>query len=121
MTEEHRIQNEIRLALADSCILFRMNVGTGYTQDGRYFSTGVPKGFSDLFGFRKSDGRAVFIEVKTPKGRPTDQQKAFLSAMQKAGAIADICRSAEDARKLIEGHQSVRLDAEEHDGVPLSD
>ena len=46
MTEEHRIQNQIRLALAGSCILFRMNVGTGYTQDGRYFSTGVPKGFS---------------------------------------------------------------------------
>lgn len=103
MTPEHRIQNEIRLALADSCILFRMNVGTGYTHDGRYFSTGVPKGFSDLFGFRKSDGRAVFIEVKTPKGKPTDQQKQFLSAMQKAGAIAGICRSAEEARKLIEG------------------
>lgn len=70
MTPEHRIQNEIRLALADSCILFRMNVGTGYTHDGRYFSTGVPKGFSDLFGFRKSDGRAVFIEVKT--NEPTE-------------------------------------------------
>lgn len=102
MTEEHRIQNQIRLALADTCILFRMNVGTGYTQDGRYFSTGVPKGFSDLFGFRKSDGRAVFIEVKTLKGSVADQQKAFLSAMQKAGAIAGICRTAKEAMKLIE-------------------
>lgn len=103
MTEEHYIQNQIRLALADSCILFRMNVGTGYTQDGRYFSTGVPKGFSDLFGFRKSDGRAVFIEVKTPKGSVADQQLNFLSAMQKAGAIAGICRSAEEAEELIRG------------------
>lgn len=103
MTEEHKIQNEIRLALSDSCILFRMNVGTGYTQDGRYFNTGVPKGFSDLFGFRKSDGKAVFIEVKTPKGKPSTQQKIFLTAMQNAGAIAGICRSAEEAMKLVGG------------------
>ena len=56
MTEEHRIQNEIRLALSESCVIFRMNVGAMKTPDGRYFDTGVPKGFSDLFGFRKSDG-----------------------------------------------------------------
>lgn len=103
MTEEHRIQNEIRLALSDSCVIFRVNVGKVRTPDGRYFDAGVPQGFSDLFGFRKSDGTAVFIEVKTPKGRPTDQQKLFLAAMQKYGAIAGICRSAEDALKLIGG------------------
>lgn len=74
-----------------------------WEQDGRYFSTGVPKGFSDLFGFRKSDGQAVFIEVKIPSGRPSDQQKHFLSAMQKAGAIAGICRSVEEAEDLIRG------------------
>lgn len=103
MTEEHRIQNEIRLALADTCIIFRANVGTGCTEDGRYFSTGLPKGFSDLFGFRKSDGRAVFIEVKTAKGRPTKKQLNFLYTMNKNGAIAGICRSAEDALNLING------------------
>jgi hypothetical protein len=103
LTEEHRIQNEIRLALADTCIIFRMNVGKGYTADGRYFTTGVPKGFSDLFGFRKSDGKAVFIEVKTPTGRPTEQQKHFLETMREYGAIAGICRSAEDAIELTGG------------------
>lgn len=103
MTAEHKIQNEIRIALADSCILFRMNVGTGYTVDGRYFNTGVPKGFSDLFGFRKSDGRAVFIEVKTAKGKPSAEQVKFLETMRKSGAIAGVCRSAEDAVKLIQG------------------
>lgn len=103
MTAEHRIQNEIRTALADSCIIFRMNVGTGYTADGRYFNTGVPKGFPDLFGFRKSDGCAVFIEVKTPKRKPSAEQVKFLETMRKNGAIAGICRSAEDAVKLIQG------------------
>ena len=103
MTEEHEIQNEIRLALADTCMIFRGNVGAGCTKDGRYFSTGLPKGFSDLFGFRKSDGKAVFIEVKTPKGRPTKEQLDFLYTMNKNGAIAGLCRSAEDAINLIKG------------------
>lgn len=103
MTEEHRIQNEIRLALADTCVMFRINVGKGYTPDGRYFDTGVPKGFSDLFGVRKADGKAVFIEVKTFKGRPTDQQKNFLETMRKSGAIAGVCRSPEEAVQLVKG------------------
>lgn len=103
MTEEHRIQNEIRVALSPYCVIFRMNVGGCYTQDGRYFSTGVPKGFSDLFGFRKSDGKAVFIEVKTKSGRASREQKHFINQMILGGAIAGICRSADDALKLIGG------------------
>ena len=101
MTEEHRIQNEIRLALSPYCVIFRINVGQGHTPDGRYFDTGVPKGFSDLFGFRKSDGKAVFIEVKTPTGKPSQEQLKFIDTMRKNGAIAGICRSAEDAVNLI--------------------
>ena len=101
MTEEHKIMNEIRLGVADECVTFRANVGKGYTKDGRYFDTGLPVGFSDLFGVRKSDGRAVFIEVKTPKGRPTDKQLNFINQMKNHGAVAGICRSAEEAINLI--------------------
>lgn len=98
---EHEIQNDIRLEAAPYATLFRVNVGSGFTKDGRYFNTGVPSGFSDLFGVRKSDGRAVFIEVKTPKGRPTDKQINFINRMKEHGAIAGICRSSEEAIKLI--------------------
>ena len=101
MTEEHRIQNEIRTAVSPYAVIFRINVGKGRTVDGRYFETGVPKGFSDLFGVRKSDGRAVFIEVKTAKGKPSAEQKNFMKQMQKNGAIAGICRCPEDAVNLI--------------------
>ena len=101
MTEEHRIQNEIRTAVSPFCTIFRINVGKGRTPDGRYFETGVPKGFSDLFGVRKADGRAVFIEVKTKTGRVSQQQELFISAMKNAGAIAGICRSADEAVNLI--------------------
>lgn len=45
MTEEHAIQNAIRSAISKYCIIFRINVGKGYTKDGRYFQTGVPPGF----------------------------------------------------------------------------
>lgn len=101
MTEEHRIQNEIRAAVSKYCVIFRVNVGKGYTMDGRWFHSGVPSGFSDLFGVRKSDGKAVFIEVKTSKGRVSGEQKHFLEMMQSAGAIAGVCRSAEEAVNLV--------------------
>lgn len=102
MEDEHAIQNRIRAAIAPYAVIFRANVGKAYTPDGRYFSTGLPVGFSDLFGFRKSDGRAVFIEVKTERGRASERQKHFLSEMRKAGAIAGVCRSPEEAIKLIQ-------------------
>lgn len=98
---EHDIQNEIRTAVSPYAVIFRINVGSGRTENGNYFTTGVPNGFSDLFGFRKSDGKAVFIEVKTTKGKPTAQQKHFLETMKKYGAVAGIARSAEEAIKII--------------------
>lgn len=101
MTDEHKLMNEIRIAVSPYCKIFRINVGTGFTYDGRYFDTGVPKGFSDLFGVRISDGKAVFIEVKTKKGRPSSYQTNFIKVMQKSNAIAGICRSVDDALKLI--------------------
>lgn len=101
MTEEHKIQNDIRVAVSPYAVIFRANVGKGRTFDGRYFDTGLPVGFSDLFGFRKSDGKMIFIEVKTPKGRPSEKQKHFLETMRKYGAIAGIARSVEDAINII--------------------
>lgn len=98
---EHDMQNEIRAAVSPYAIMFRINVGSGRTVDGRYFNTGVPPGFSDLFGFRKNDGKAVFIEVKSPKGIPTARQIKFLETVRKNGAIAGIARSAEEAIKII--------------------
>lgn len=98
---EHDIQNEIRIAVSPYCVIFRINVGKGYTKDGRYFDTGVPRGFSDLFGVRRSDGKAVFIEVKKPGGKVRSEQKNFIRKMRENGAIAGVCYCEEDALKLI--------------------
>lgn len=49
MTPEHSIQNSIRTGVSDIALLFRANVGSGITYDGRHFDTGLPKGFSVPF------------------------------------------------------------------------
>lgn len=72
-----------------------------YTKTGLPISTGLPKGFSDLFGFTKRDGKVFFIEVKTEKGRPTNEQKQFIKSMQSHGVRAGIARSVSDAREIL--------------------
>ncbi|MBJ8112360.1 VRR-NUC domain-containing protein [Bacillus cereus group sp. N6] len=99
--KEIDVQNSIRLALHPYAIVFRANVGTFKTADGRTVSTGLPKGFSDLFGYRKSDGKMFFIEVKNEKGRLRPDQKHFIETMHKNGAIAGVACSPEDAIELI--------------------
>ena len=98
---EKDIQNEIRLALNPYAVVFRINVGTFMADSGRMVSTGVPKGFSDLFGVRRSDGKAFFIEVKNEKGRTSKYQDNFLIQMKKAGAICGVARSGEEAINII--------------------
>ncbi|HER8705353.1 TPA: VRR-NUC domain-containing protein, partial [Streptococcus pyogenes] len=51
MTTESLIQNQIRVVLSRAGhMVFRANVGKVKTADGRFFDTGLPKGFCDLFG-----------------------------------------------------------------------
>ena len=101
MNKETILQNKIRAECSDIAVLFRINVGVFSTADGRTISTGVPAGFPDLFGFRRSDGKAVFIEVKTATGRPTKKQTDFINALARSGAISGIARSVEEARGII--------------------
>ena len=93
---------EIMIALsADGHAVFRANVGLFFTKDGRPVRSGLPVGFSDLFGFRAGDARAFFLEVKTPTGRATPEQEAFLEAMRRRGARAGVVRSVDEARQLL--------------------
>ena len=101
MTEQD-IQNLIRAALTPIAMVFRINTGTVKTHDGRYFSSGTPKGFSDITGFRKSDGKAFFIEIKTPTGKLRPDQEHFLKEMSKYPVITGVARSAEEAVDIIE-------------------
>lgn len=125
---EHSIQNQIRNALAGKGLIFRANVGQAWTGDAtrlpgpgrrvllenaRPFNTGLPPGFSDLFGLvpvvvtpeMVGQTVAVFtaLEVKTGKGKASDKQAAFIKAVNDNGGRAGVVRSAEDAVRVVAG------------------
>lgn len=79
--------------------VFRTNVGKVRLADGRFFDTGLPKGFSDLFAVK--DGRAYFLETKVKPYKPTKEQLIFLSAMRRAGCKAGIAYTVEDVEEII--------------------
>lgn len=103
MTPEHKIQNDIRVAVSkNNCRIFRTNVGKVRMADGRWFDTGLPKGFPDLMGFRLSDKQIFFIECKNEKGKPRPDQIQFHKFLNQCGVIHGIARSVEDALKIID-------------------
>jgi hypothetical protein len=112
---ETKIQQEIRLGLGtrEDVRLFRNQVGQlPDPRTGRPVQFGLAKGSADLVGWKTvtitpdmvGQEVAVFasIEVKTPTGRPTQYQQAWLSAVEKAGGIAGIARSVDDALRIVE-------------------
>ena len=102
MSPEHKIQNEIQIALSENGRrVFRANVGKVRLEDGRWFDTGLPPGHPDLYGFRISDGKVFYIEVKTATGRPRPDQITFHKMLMKYRIIHGIARSANDAVKIV--------------------
>lgn len=82
--------------------VFRTNVGKVKMADGRWFDTGLPKGFPDLMFFRWQDGRIGFIEVKNAKGKPRPDQIRFHQFLMQHHIIHGIARSTDDAIKIVE-------------------
>lgn len=103
MDSEHLIQNNIRVALSEhGCMVFRTNTGKVKTIDGRWFDTGLPRGFPDLCGFRKYDGKMFFIEVKNAIGKRRPDQIKFAEIIHDCPVLYGVARSVEDAVKIIE-------------------
>lgn len=102
MTKGTDLSNAVRLALSGAGhMVFRANVGKVRMADGRWFDTGLPKGFADLFGHRASDGRAFYIEIKAAGDRLTQDQAKFLEVMRQRGALTGVARSVEDALSIV--------------------
>lgn len=108
--QESKILNEIRVGVSPGSILFRQQVGTFLTREGYPIKVGF-KGTPDLCGWTVITitpdliGRrvAVFtgIEVKTETGRIRPEQQHFIDVLKKAGGIAGIARSLEEAKTLL--------------------
>lgn len=100
--KEIAIQDSIRVALAENgYVVFRANVGKVKTADGRFFDSGLPGGFPDLFGFKPENGKIYFIEVKTPKGKRRADQVRFAKNLRDKCAIYGVARSAGEAVTIV--------------------
>ena len=118
--------------------LFRINTGRAWTgnkitkfpkthpqwpgavliHDPRPFSTGTPPGYADGTGWTPvvvsaemvGQTLAVFtaVETKTPTGRASAEQINFIDQVKKAGGIAGIARSPEDAVKIVDDFRQMR-------------
>lgn len=58
---------------------------------------GVYRGITDLIAVK--DGRVLFIELKTPRGRQSEHQKKFQADLEAAGGEYILCRGADDLLK----------------------
>lgn len=112
MASEQQIQQQIRLACSSGpARLWRNNVGRLLDQNGRMVTFGLCPGSSDLIGYRSvtitadmvGQQLAVFtaVEVKSPTGRPTKEQTAFVEHVRSAGGRAGIARSVADAEAIL--------------------
>ena len=96
---ETDLMNMIRLRLTElGFVVFRANVAKVRLPVGRFFKTGLPRGFSDLFAVK--DGKAYFIEVKTGNNKPTQEQLNFIEQMKKRGCTAGVVWSVEEVERL---------------------
>ena len=100
--KESAIQDSIRVALAEhGYIVFRTNVGKVKTADGRWFDSGLPTGFPDLVGYKPSNGRIFFIEVKTETGHRRKDQVNFANGLRDKNVIYGVARSADEAVAIV--------------------
>lgn len=127
---ESVVQNNIRLAVSRvfgrAVILFRNNRGKAWigkstkTNAGlviiehpRRIEFGLVNGASDLLGWTEKIvtpdmvGKtiAVFtvIEAKDEGGLVSKEQKTFIANVKRAGGIAGVARSGDDAIKILQG------------------
>lgn len=111
---EQVIQQQIRLDIGinPEVRLFRNNCGTATDpRTGNFIRYGLSPGSSDLIGIRKititpdmvgqTIGVFTSLEVKTDTGKPSTDQKKWLSMVTAFGGIAGVVRSPQDARRIL--------------------
>lgn len=103
---EHELQKSILEFLKLKNIFAWQNKtqGTFDPRIGRFRSNPhTLKGVSDILGIYK--GKFLAIEVKTEKGKATDEQLAFIHEVKRQGGWACIARSIEDVDIFLKGKE----------------
>lgn len=108
MKLEKEIENEILCFLNEIGIFAWKNQSVGIYDErkkcyrrsnNRFHLRGVPDIISIM-----PNGRFLGIEVKSPTGRPTEDQLKFISKSNECGALCFIARSVEQTYDEIEKH-----------------
>lgn len=100
---ETDVKDYIRAALSPVAKVYNVVTGTFKAKSGgttRWITT-FPKGTPDLMGFRYSDHKIFFIEVKREKGILSPEQKEFRLWALTEGLIYGVARSPEDAQLIL--------------------
>lgn len=109
-------ETEIMREVADAvgrtrrAVVSRNNVGFDDRTRVKY---GLGKGSADLVGFLFESGRFFAIEVKTPTGRLSKEQKLWINFVNKCGGYACVARSVDEAL----GHLQKAIEGEKHEAV----
>ena len=100
---EKSIQNEIirRLGQDKRVRIWRQNTGAARIGDA-YVRFGLP-GQADITGWIVGSGRRIEIEVKTPGGAQSQDQKNFQHLCDAHGVLYVLARSVDDAVSAIDG------------------
>lgn len=80
------------------CRLWRNNVGV---TPGTFIRYGLGVGSADLVGLVKDTGQFIAVEIKTPVGRLSEEQKAWLQTIRNLGGRALVLRTVEEAEALV--------------------
>ncbi len=101
MTPEQVLDKKIMLWCGQhNWLCYHLNVGSVRMADGRYFSTGLPKGWPDLM-ILTDKGRAIFCETKIHPRKPTKEQLNTIEVLVKRGFLAFVCYSIEEFIEVV--------------------
>lgn len=99
---ESEIQDAVRLELGrePDLVLWRNNIGMAWMRNGTpvKFGVGGPGG-ADLIGVYR--GLFVAIELKTPIGRQSKEQRQYQQLVERKGGVYVVIRSVDDARSWL--------------------
>ena len=102
MNKETALMRKIMVALSEAgCFVMRTNSGVYYDSQGNRVTIGF-KGLSDLIGYTP-EGKFFALEIKTPAGRASLEQIAFIENCYRSGAVAGFARSVDDALQIVSG------------------
>ena len=102
---ETDIMRAVRKAvnLDGRALITRNNVGVGRAMhDESVIRFGLGVGSPDLVGILRGSARGFALEIKTPVGRLSPEQRAWATAFRKHGGFCAVVRSVHEALAAVE-------------------